>query len=263
MSSHIVSNYTNSISTNYIDDVVTIEHVSVQYRIPSERIGTFREYLIRLIQKKIAIRTFNALNDVSMSVKKGEVFGIIGDNGAGKSTLLKVVARVLRPQKGKVIIRGKVAPLLEMGAGFHPELTGRENIYLNGSLLGYSREQMEDVFPEIVAFSELGDFIDAPIRSYSSGMYARLGFSVATANQPEILIVDESLAVGDEAFKEKCYERINKYEKGGASILYVSHDMDTIIKMCNRVAWLDQGNVNFIGKPEEVVKEYRRNHQRT
>jgi len=255
-----VSKLTNSLSTRYIDDVVTIDHVSVQYRIPTERIGTFREYVIRLIQKKISIRTFNALNDVSMSVKKGEVFGLIGDNGAGKSTLLKVVARVLRPQKGIVIIRGKVAPLLEMGAGFHPELTGRENIFLNGSLLGFSREQMEEIYPEIVAFSELGDFIDAPIRSYSSGMYARLGFSVATAYQPEILIVDESLAVGDESFKKKCYDRIDKFEKSGASILYVSHDMATIMEMCHRVAWLDQGNINLIGKPEEVVKEYRRNH---
>lgn len=257
---HIVSKPIYTYSARPIDDVVTMEHVSVQYRVPTERIGTFREYMIRLIQKKIAIRTFNALNDVSISVKKGEVFGLIGDNGAGKSTFLKVVARVLRPQNGKVIIRGKVAPLLEMGAGFHPELTGRENIFLNGSLLGYSREQMEEVFPEIVAFSDLGDFIDAPIRSYSSGMYARLGFSVATAHQPEILIIDESLAVGDEAFKEKCYARINKYEKGGASILYVSHDMDTIIEMCHRVAWLEHGNVNLIGKPEEVVKEYRKYH---
>ena len=181
-----------------------MEHVSVQYRLPTKRIGTFREYFIRLLQKKITIRTFNALDDVSFQVKKGEVFGFIGDNGAGKSTLLKVVARVLRPYKGRVVVRGKVAPLLELGAGFHPELTGRENIYLNGSLLGHSQKQMEEVYPEIVEFSELGDFIDAPIRTYSSGMYARLGFAVATAYQPEILIVDEILAVGDEAFQKKC-----------------------------------------------------------
>jgi ABC-2 type transport system ATP-binding protein/lipopolysaccharide transport system ATP-binding protein len=179
-----------------------MEHVSVQYRLPTERIGTFREYFIRLLQKKITIRTFNALDDVSFQVKKGEVFGFIGDNGAGKSTLLKVVARVLRPYKGRVVVRGKVAPLLELGAGFHPELTGRENIYLNGSLLGHSRKQMEEVYPEIVEFSELGDFIDAPIRTYSSGMYARLGFAVETAYQPEILIVDEILAVGDESFQK-------------------------------------------------------------
>lgn len=187
---------------NHVDDVVRMEHVSVQYRLPTERIGTFREYFIRLLQKKITIRTFNALDNVSFQVKKGEVFGFIGDNGAGKSTLLKVVARVLRPYKGRVVVRGKVAPLLELGAGFHPELTGRENIYLNGSLLGHSRKQMEEVYPEIVEFSELGDFIDAPIRTYSSGMYARLGFAVATAYQPEILIVDEILAVGDESFQK-------------------------------------------------------------
>lgn len=199
-----VCNQKNLSLDNHVDDVVRMEHVSVQYRLPTERIGTFREYFIRLLQKKITIRTFNALDDVSFQVKKGEVFGFIGDNGAGKSTLLKVVARVLRPYKGRVVVRGKVAPLLELGAGFHPELTGRENIYLNGSLLGHSRKQMEEVYPEIVEFSELGDFIDAPIRTYSSGMYARLGFAVATAYQPEILIVDEILAVGDEAFQKKC-----------------------------------------------------------
>ena len=199
-----VCNQKNLSLDNHVDDVVRMEHVSVQYRLPTERIGTFREYFIRLLQKKITIRTFNALDDVSFQVKKGEVFGFIGDNGAGKSTLLKVVARVLRPYKGRVVVRGKVAPLLELGAGFHPELTGRENIYLNGSLLGHSRKQMEEVYPEIVEFSELGDFIDTPIRTYSSGMYARLGFAVATAYQPEILIVDEILAVGDEAFQKKC-----------------------------------------------------------
>lgn len=242
------------------DDVVKLEHVSVQYRVPTEHIGTFREYIIRLIQKQVAIRTFNALNNISINVKKGEVFGLIGDNGAGKSTLLKVVARVFRPQKGRVVIRGKVAPLLEMGAGFHPELTGRENIYLNGSLLGHSRGQMEDVFPEIVAFSELGDFIDVPIRSYSSGMYARLGFAVATAYQPEILIVDEILAVGDEAFQKKCNARINQFKEKGTSILYVSHAMETILEICHRVAWLDHGNINLIGAPEDVVKEYRKYH---
>lgn len=253
-------NQINSSSDNPLDDVVRMEHVSVQYRVPTERIGTFREYFIRLLQKKIIIRTFNALDDVNFQVKKGEVFGFIGDNGAGKSTLLKVVARVLRPYQGRVIVKGKVAPLLELGAGFHPELTGRENIYLNGSLLGYNRKQMEEVYPEIVEFSELGDFIDVPIRTYSSGMYARLGFAVATAYQPDILIVDEILAVGDETFQKKCYLRIKQFQDSGTSILLVSHALHSILNMCHRVAWLNHGKINMIGEPKEVVQEYRRYH---
>jgi len=242
------------------EDVVKMEHVSVQYRVPTEQIGTFREYFIRLLQKKISIRTFNALKDVSFQVKKGEVFGFIGDNGAGKSTLLKVVARVLRPFQGRVLVRGKVAPLLELGAGFHPELTGRENIYLNGSLLGYSHKQMDDVFPEIVKFSELGDFIDAPIRTYSSGMYARLGFSVATAHKPEVLIVDEILGVGDEDFQNKCSLRINSFRESGTSILIVSHGLNTLLGMCDKIAWLDHGTIQLIGKPDEVINKYRGRH---
>lgn len=241
------------------DDVIRMEHVSVQFRVSTEKIGSFREYIIRQLQKKIVLRTFNALNDVSLQVKKGEVFGIIGENGAGKSTLLKVVARVLRPYKGRVVVKGRVAPLLELGAGFHPELTGRENVFLNGSLLGYSRKQMEEVYPDIVGFSELGDFIDIPIRTYSSGMYARLGFAVATAYQPDILIVDEILAVGDESFQRKCDLRIKQFLEKGTSILLVSHTSQSVLAMCHRVAWLSQGKINMIGKPDEVVQAYRRN----
>ena len=252
-------NQINSSSDNPLDDVVRMEHVSVQYRVPTERIGTFREYFIRLLQKKIIIRTFNALDDVNFQVKKGEVFGFIGDNGAGKSTQLKVVARVLRPYQGRVIVKGTVAPLLELGAGFHPELTGRENIYLNGSLLGYNRKQMEEVYPEIVEFSELGDFIDVPIRTYSSGMYARLGFAVATAYQPEILIVDEILAVGDETFQKKCYLRSNNF-KTVALPFFWYRMLHSILNMCHRVAWLNHGKINMIGEPKEVVQEYRRYH---
>lgn len=235
-----------------------MEHVSVQYRVPTEKVGTFREYFIRVLQRKITLRNFNALVDVNFQVKKGEVFGIIGDNGAGKSTLLKVVARVLRPMQGRVIVKGKVAPLLELGAGFHPELTGRENVFLNGSLLGYSRKQMEAVFPEIIKFSELVDFIDAPIRAYSSGMYARLGFSVATAHRPEILIVDEILGVGDEAFQQKSSSRIKQFQQEGTSILIVSHALNSLMTLCHRIAWLDHGKVKMVGKPDEVIKEYRR-----
>jgi ABC-type polysaccharide/polyol phosphate transport system ATPase subunit len=178
-------------------------------------------------------------------------------NGAGKSTLLKVVARVLRPTKGRVVVRGRVAPLLELGAGFHPELTGKENIFLNGALLGFGHRDMQDKFDQIVEFAELGEFINAPIRTYSSGMYARLGFSVATASDPDVLIVDEILSVGDEAFQKKCAARIEAYRQRGASILMVSHNMASIEAMCQRAAWLDHGIIKATGEPSEVIRAYR------
>jgi ABC-type polysaccharide/polyol phosphate transport system ATPase subunit len=236
---------------------VQIESVSVRYRVPTERIGTFKEYMIRTIKRKIQMRTFWAVNDVSIDVQPGEIFGLIGDNGAGKSTLLKVIARVLRPTKGRVVVRGRLAPLLELGAGFHPELTGKENIFLNGALLGYSHAEMQEKYQQIVDFSELGDFIDAPIRTYSTGMYARLAFSVATAHEPDILIIDEILGVGDESFQKKCAGRIAQFRRNGTSILLVSHSMDTILDMCQRVAWLDHGKMMLMGKPVRVVKAYR------
>lgn len=249
---------TNYIDTSIKDDeVIRLDHVSVQYRIPQEQIGTFREFFIRLLQRRVHFRNFYALEDVSLDVKRGEVFGLIGNNGAGKSTMLKVIARVLRPQKGRVQVRGKVSPLLELGAGFHPELTGRENIYLNGAILGYSHEEMDDIFANIIEFSELGDFIDVPIRTYSTGMNARLGFAVATAHKPEVLIVDEILGVGDEAFQKKCFNRIKQYQDDGTSIMLVSHSMETILRMCQRVAWLQHGTIMAQGDPREVIEKYR------
>ncbi len=239
------------------EDVVHLENVSVRYRVPTDRIGTFKEYMIRSLRRQIQMRTFWAVNDLSLAVHRGEVFGLIGDNGAGKSTLLKVVARVLRPTKGRVVVRGKVAPLLELGAGFHPELTGKENIFLNGALLGYSHAQMQEKYQQIVDFSELGGFIEAPIRTYSSGMYARLGFSVATAHEPDILIVDEILGVGDESFQHKCATRISQFREKGTSILLVSHSMASIQDMCQRAAWLDHGKLMAIGNPAEVIQAYR------
>jgi ABC-type polysaccharide/polyol phosphate transport system ATPase subunit len=178
-------------------------------------------------------------------------------NGAGKSTLLKVVARVLRPTIGRVIVRGRVAPLLELGAGFHQELTGQENIYLNGALLGFSHSEMQDKYDQIVDFAELGQFINAPIRTYSSGMYARLGFAVATASEPDVLIVDEVLSVGDEAFQKKCMARIEAFRQRGAAILLVSHSMPMIELMCQRAAWLDHGALKAIGEPLQVIQAYR------
>lgn len=236
---------------------IRLEDVSVRYRVPSERIGTFKEYMIRLLKRQIQMRTFWAINGVSLEIFRGEVFGVVGNNGAGKSTLLKVVARVLRPTKGRVVVRGRVAPLLELGAGFHPELTGKENIFLNGALLGFSHHETMDKYDQIIDFSELGEFINAPIRTYSTGMYARLGFSVATASEPDVLIVDEILGVGDETFRKKCQARIETFRQRGASILLVSHDMLTVEKMCQRAAWLDHGVLKTVGEPGLVIKAYR------
>lgn len=238
------------------EPIIELINVSVRYRVPQEQIGTFKEYAIRLLEGKVKHRSFNALNQVSLNVNRGEVFGLIGHNGAGKSTLLKLVAKVIRPTGGRVIVRGKVAPLLEVGAGFHPELTGRENIFLNGAMLGFSQEEMKEKFPRIVEFSELGDFIDAPLRTYSSGMSARLGFAVATDSQPDILIVDEILSVGDEAFQHKSYERIQAIKAQGATILLVSHSMSVIEGMCQRAAWLHRGQVISLDDAKPVVDRY-------
>lgn len=233
-----------------------MDNVAVRYRIPQERIGTFKEYMIRWMQGKIRHRAFWALNDVSLHVRKGEIFGIIGQNGAGKSTLLKLVARVLKPTSGRVWVRGRVAPLLEVGAGFHPELTGRENVYLNGAMLGLTREEMDARFEQIVNFAELWNFIDAPLRSYSSGMWARLGFAVATDVDADILIVDEILSVGDTAFQRKSAERIDAFRARGVTILLVSHSMDLIESMCERAALLDQGRLLAMGPAKAVVDAY-------
>jgi len=199
-------------------EIIRLEKVSVQYRVPEERIGSFKEYAIRFLQRRIRFNKFWALEDVNLSIFRGEVFGVIGRNGAGKSTMLKVISRVIRPTRGRTVLYGKVAPLLELGAGFHPELSGKENIFLNGALLGYSRREMEACFDQIVEFSELRQFIDAPIRTYSSGMYARLGFAVATAHIPDILLVDEILSVGDEVFQKKCLDRIAEFRNKGSTM---------------------------------------------
>ena len=243
--------------SNTPQPIIQLENVSVSYRLPSERIGTFKEYAIRKLQRKIKINKFWALTDVTLQVNRGEVFGLIGNNGAGKSTMLKVISKVLKPTKGRVVVYGRIAPLLELGAGFHPELSGRENIFLNGALLGYSRSEMESVFDEIVEFSELEQFINSPVRTYSSGMFARLGFAVATAHMPEILILDEILSVGDEAFQRKCNLRMKGFQQDGATVLMVSHALSMLEGMCNRIAWIDHGKIQGVGEPQEVIEAYR------
>lgn len=238
-------------------DVIRLENISVHYRLPGERIHTFKEYVIRLVQKRIQFKDFQALKEVNLQIRKGEIFGIIGNNGAGKSTLLKVISRVLVPTQGRVWIKGKVSPLLELGAGFHPELTGRENVFLNGTILGHAHREIEEHMDEIIEFSELGSFIDASLRTYSSGMYARLGFAVATTWEPDILILDEVLSVGDESFRRKCEARMNGFRNGHATSILVSHSMEAVLSLCERAAWLDHGTIRAVGPADEVIAKYR------
>ena len=236
--------------------VIRLQDVAVRYRVPQERIATFKEYAIRWLRGQIRYQSFWALQDINLEIQPGEVFGIIGPNGAGKSTLLKVIARVLFPTRGRVQIAGRVAPLLELGAGFDQELTGRENVYLNAGLLGYTIAQIDAMFADIVAFSGLQDFIDAPLRTYSTGMFARLGFSVATAARPDVLIVDEILGVGDAEFQTKSFERIQNFQAEGTTILLVSHSLDRVEAICSRALWLDHGKIIALGSAASVVNQY-------
>jgi ABC-2 type transport system ATP-binding protein len=240
------------------DTAIFLNSVSVSYRLPNERVASLKEYLIRLIQGKVRYHSFEALNDISLVVNKGETLGILGRNGAGKSTLLKVISRVLIPTRGRVWVNGMVSPLLELGAGFHPELTGMENIHLNATLLGHSRKQIAQKIPEVLEFAEIGDFINAPLRTYSSGMVARLGFSVATAWLPEILILDEVLSVGDAAFAQKCADRMRSFRENGATMLLVSHSVDIIRSLCQRALLLEHGHLLEIGQANEVCEKYQK-----
>jgi ABC-2 type transport system ATP-binding protein/lipopolysaccharide transport system ATP-binding protein len=239
-----------------VDVVIRLDAVGVLYQVPHERIGSFKEFAIRALQRRVRYERFWALREVSLEIRQGETFAVIGRNGAGKSTLLKVISRVMKPTEGRVRVRGQVAPLLELGAGFHAELTGRENVYLNGTLLGLSRATIDRLFEEIVDFAEIGEFIDAPLRTYSTGMVARLGFAVATARQPEILIVDEVLSVGDQQFQDKCAARITAYRQQGTTTLLVSHTASLIRQMCERAIWIDHGVVRAIGPADDVLARY-------
>ncbi|ACM59215.1 ABC-2 type transport system ATP-binding protein/lipopolysaccharide transport system ATP-binding protein [Caldicellulosiruptor bescii] len=236
---------------------VKIENVSMMFNMASEKIYSIKEYFIKLVSGKLYFREFWALKDISFKIKKGEIFGIIGLNGAGKSTLLKIIAGVLKPTMGRVYVNGTMAPLIELGAGFDFELTARENIFLNGAILGYSRKFMKEKFDEIVEFAELRDFLDVPLKNFSSGMQARLGFAIATIVDPDILIVDEILAVGDFHFQEKCERRINSMLEKGTTIVMVSHSIDQIERMCQRVLWLEKGRMKMIGDAKEVCEAYR------
>ena len=239
------------------NNMVEVKNVSMRFRMSDQPINSLKEIFTIALKGKLKFNEFAALSDVSFNVKKGETMGLIGKNGAGKSTTLKLISGILKPTEGKINVYGNVVPMLELGAGFDLELTGRENIYLNGAILGYSKEYLEDKFEEIVDFAELHEFIDTPIRNYSSGMMARLAFSIASIIEPEILIVDEILAVGDPAFQEKSYARMKELMSGGATVLFVSHNLDKLEKLCDRVVWLDKGKVVKIGDAEKIINEYR------
>lgn len=241
------------------EPVIVFERVSKTYPYYTPVTAGIKNFLFRFPKALIQMRNsrFEALRDISFEVFQGETFGIIGRNGAGKSTILGIIAGVLRIDKGHVSVRGRISPLLELGAGFHPELTGRENILLNGILLGLTKEEIKGKMDEIIAFSELEMFIDQPIRTYSSGMLARLGFSVISSLDPEILLIDEILAVGDLEFQRKCLERMMRFKKEGVTMVFVSHSMDHIKWICDRVMWIEEHRVRKIGKPEEVVDAFK------
>ncbi len=236
--------------------MIKAENVSVKYLMTYDRIQSMKEYLVQLVKGKIQYEEFWALRDVSFEVKKGEVLGIIGHNGAGKSTLLKVISGILKPTTGSVQVNGTIVPMLELGSGFDFDLTGRENVFLNGAILGYSEQFLKGKYEEIVAFSELGQFIDVPLRNYSSGMVMRLAFSIATVVQPDILIVDEILAVGDAAFQEKSKRRMLELMGGGTTVLFVSHSLQQIREMCNKVIWLERGVVVQSGDTKSACDAY-------
>lgn len=242
------------------DVVVSLRDIAVCYKLPTERISTLKEAVIRRITgRSVKYTEFWALRDINLDVQQGEAIGLIGNNGAGKSTMLKVIARVQQPTGGRVVVRGAVSPMIELGAGFHPELTGRENIFVNGAMLGFSRRQMQRKFDAIVDFSGLESFIDAPLRTYSSGMIARLGFAIAADVDPDILIIDEALQVGDEAFQKKCFARMTEFRNRGVTIFYVTHALQTIHQLCPKAIWLDAGRMRVIGPTRDVVEAYRNN----
>lgn len=239
-------------------NMIEINNITMDFKLQKEQIHSLKEYLVNMFKGKITYEKFRALNNVDINIKKGEVVGIVGRNGAGKSTLLKAIAGVLTPTEGKVNINGVIAPMLELGAGFDQDLTARENIYLNGAILGYSKEFLESKYDEIVEFSELAEFIDQPVRTFSSGMMMRLAFSIATIVEPEILIVDEILSVGDAHFKTKSEKRMRELMAGGTTVLMVSHALPQIRDLCNRVIWLEKGKVKMDGDTQTICDEYEK-----
>lgn len=238
--------------------MIKVEHVTMKFRMVNDKVMSLKEYVVAVLKKKLSYEELLVLDDINFEIRAGEVVGIIGRNGAGKSTLLKIIAGVLKPTSGKVVVNGNIVPMLELGSGFDSELSGRENIFLNGAILGYSKEFLEQKYDEIVEFSELGSFIEMPIRNYSSGMLMRLAFSIATVVQPEVLIVDEILAVGDEGFQNKSKARMMELMSGGTTVLFVSHSITQIKEMCDRVIWIDDHRLRCMGDTKTICEQYER-----
>ena len=237
--------------------IIVADNVSMCFNLVSERVDSLKDLLIKKIKfQSCSFDEFWALNNISFSVDKGESCALIGANGSGKSTMLKIISGILTPTKGSVEVNGSIAPLIELGAGFDYELTGRENIFLNGAILGYSKKLMLEKYDEIIDFSELRDFIDVPVKNYSSGMIARLGFSIATMVKPEILVVDEILAVGDQAFQDKCHKRLEDMMNSGTTVLLVSHSAADIKRICQKAVWIDKSNLRFVGNVDEALQLY-------
>src|SRR5689334_12415694 len=239
-----------------MSDVIEFQNVSKRFVLHRERRDSIPERIAGLLRPRVRGEAFWALHDVSFNIGKGESLGLVGHNGAGKSTALKLMTRILEPTSGSVELRGRVAALLELGSGFHPDLSGRENVFLNGSLMGFSRRDMQARMDEIVDFAEIGDFIDMEVKHYSSGMYTRLAFAVATTVDPDVLLTDEVLAVGDEAFQRKCMERIYRFRQVGKTIVFVSHALETVRQLCDRAVWLDRGAARAVGPAGEVIDAY-------
>lgn len=236
--------------------VVKVNDVSMMFNLSSEKIDSIKEYFVKAIRHELHFQEFWALKNVSFELEKGDSIGIIGLNGSGKSTLLKIVSGILKPTKGKVETVGSIAPLIELGAGFDANLSARENIYLNGAILGYDRAYMDSRFDEIIEFAELQDFVDTAVKNFSSGMVARLGFAIATMNIPDILIIDEILAVGDYKFQEKSFDRMKKMIDSGATVVFVSHSIEQVKQICKKALWLEHGNVKMLGDAETVCNRY-------
>ncbi len=236
--------------------MIDVDHVTIRFNLSNQKVDNLKEYVIKLLKRELLFQEFLAVKDVSFQVRAGEAWGLVGSNGSGKSTMLKAISGILKPYKGSITVNGSVAPLIELGAGFDSELTARENIYLNGCILGHTEQFMKEHFDEIVDFAEIHNFLDSPLKNYSSGMKSRLGFSIATMVHPEILIVDEVLAVGDYKFRQKCEKRMNELLSGGTTLLYVSHNIDEVRRLCDHVIWLDKGVCRMVGQTDEVCDAY-------
>lgn len=240
------------------ENIIEINDVTIRFNLASEKVDNLKEYFVKLIKRQLMFQEFLAVQNFSLNIKKGEAWALVGTNGSGKSTLLKAISGIIKPYKGDIKVNGAIAPMIELGAGFDPNLTARENIFLNGLVLGHSRKYMEEKFDEIVAFAEIEKFLDSPIKNFSSGMKSRLGFSVATVVDPDILICDEVLAVGDARFKKKCKERMKEMLSGGTTLIFVSHSMETVLELCDHAAWIDHGILQQAGDVDTVCEAYKK-----